>query len=416
MSFIKSLNNDLKEFGSGLENLFSNDVCNPGVKLPGIGWLKHPGKYHDKCGCAGNEKKCPDGYFSGFYDIYDENNPVSKSIINKKYSGKNCGEISGKYPSDNEKWNKSKFEDCVNLQKFNANIDSNLRKLQPIHKIYKDDNIENFSVNQDKKFYVDYDKDIIERSKSFNNQLKEKNRNNYDFLYGQSKSTSLLRKSNTNWKNMMDQMHDFDKEITNQMQVKTRLAEINNDASRYKSHVILVISGAFSAFFIGLFAWVGYMSGNISMSTMVGLFILATAVFIIIAIGLNTYVWKKFKKYSDKLKKDIVHEGDKLNMAALEWVDDNCDCPEDDTKKINREIQDEKIRNAYNKRIDNEKNNDDSIYYDDGTIKYRIGPSEFAKETGYLPCDIQDKSISEIEKNIKNNRDKFNNVINKLSS
>lgn len=397
---------------SVIHDLFSKDVCNPGVKELGV-WLKYPGKYHNKCGCPKGKDKCPKGYFSKFENLYDEqHNPIAASVVASGYSGKSCGEIAGKYPDD-PKWNQSLFTKCVDFQKLQSGVSENLRELQPVHALYEDSKAEHFSVNQESSLY-DTANGVPKRMISFNNQLNDKIKKDYNFLHGQSKSTSLLRRSNAEWKNMMDQMHQVDKDVTNQMQVKTRLAEINNEEARRKNHLILVIIGAFSSFFIALLAWVGYMSGRISMSTMMGMFVLSAIVFIIIAVGINTYVWKKFKRYSKKLQKEILHKGDKLNIDALQWVDENCNCPNDDKNKRKKNEQRDKSTDAYNKMMEHHKFNDDSIYYYDGTTKHKISPSDFAKETGYLPCDIQDEPALDVA-GFTRNRNKLNNVVKELT-
>ena len=170
--------------------------------------------------------------------------------------------------------------------------------------------------------------------------------------------------------------------------------------------------GAFSAVFIGILAWVGYLAGSISMRTMLGMFVLAAIVFFIVAIGLNKYAVKEFKKISDKTEKTIIHEGDKLNLAALQWVDDNCDCPDDNGH--NRENK-QKAKDAYDKVMEHQKYDDDSIYYDDGTTKHRIKPSDFARETGYLPCDLQDNSKLDYA-GFRKSREELRSVINNLKT
>lgn len=406
-----------KGIHDGLDDIFGTGPCHGGIPSPFGGWIRHPGKYYKKCGCPNGVKKCPSGYFSTFDNLYDEkNNPISQSIIKSGFKGKSCGEIAGRFP-DSSKWNKALFTQCVNFKNFQTNIDNNLKNLKPIHTIYnnrntKMANIEKFTTKQESSLYNTVN-GVPNRMISFNNQLQNKIKNDYNFLHSQAKSTELLRNSNTEWKTMMDQMHDVDKEITNQMQVKTRLVEINNEEARNKNHKIMVILGAFSSLFIALLGWVGYMSGNISINTMFGMFGLAAIVFIIIAIGLNKYAWKKFKKYSDKLEKEIIREGDKLNLDALQWVDDNCDCPDDNKKKKQVYVSSGDMNGSsnYNKMMEHNNYEDDSIYYNDGTTKHKISSSDFAKETGYLPSDIQDKlETSEFVKN----KQRFNNVVNNL--
>lgn len=407
-----------------LGNLFSDSVCNPGVKDPfGLTkWLKSPGKYYNTCPCPNKGpgyKACPSGYdLSAKFPVYSgkQNNPIHNSISLSGYSGKSCAELAGKYPFPvaPDKWDGVMFKSCVKFYNLQKGIDGQMTpdKLNTVSNIYSSmDKTENFSNDEYSSLYSP-ENGLPKRVLSFNNQLKGKIKDDYITLDGQAKSTTLLRRSNDEWNNMMEQMHETDRQVTNAMQVKTRLAEINNAAARQKSSAIMYILGAFSAVFIGILAWVGYLSGNISMSTMFGMFVLAAIVFFIIAIGLNKYAVKEFKKISDKTEKTIIHEGDKLNLAALQWVDDNCDCPDDNGR--NRE-DNQKAKDSYDKVMEHQKYDDDSIYYDDGTTKHRIKPSDFARETGYLPCDLQDNSKLNYD-SFRKNKNKLYDVINTLGT
>lgn len=254
--------------------------------------------------CPNDINKCPVGY----------SNTFSKNNLGvpTEYYGKTCGEISGIDPTSG-KWNQSKFDSCVNLY----NITQSINKLSnTVSSIYeKSDSQHNFN------------EDLPKRS-SFTNSLTDNLKKNDSFLKRQVKTSDEVRKVNDNWNNLIGQLQETDDYITNDMNVKTRLAEINNESANEKGSTIMIILGAFSSLFISVLAWVGYSSGAISIQTMIGFFVTSIIVFFILAIGLNKYIMKNLKKISDKLEKDIVHKGDELNIQALEWVDSNCDCPD----------------------------------------------------------------------------------------
>jgi len=398
------------------DNIWGDENCRKGIYDPKTKKWERVGKYYGKCGC--NFSNCPKGYSDRFDSLYDEqHNPIDKAVVSSGYKGKTCGEIAGKFP-DGPDWNKKTFDDCVKYHALHQGVNNELRKLQPVNKVFTQA-VESFKDSPPKgnvlSFPYDPDNGAPQRIISFNKQLKDKIKKDHSFLDGQAESTSLLQRSNEAWKNMMAQMHETDREVTQQMQVKTRLAEINNEAARHKSNVIMVITGAFSAFFIGLLAWVGYLSGNISMRTMLGMFVAAVIVFLVFAVGLNKYAVRKFKKFSKKLKKEIIHEGDKLNLAALQWVDDNCNCPDDDNGNKNKD--NDKASDAYNKMMEHQWYDDDSIYYDDGTKKHKITPATFAKETGYLPCDLQDtqKKYNELNSDLTGAKTRLGTIVDNLT-
>lgn len=137
---------------------------------------------------------------------------------------------------------------------------------------------------------------------------------------------SILNKSNSKWKNMMKEMQEMDDDITNEMQVKTRLIQINNEEAKNKNNFIMIILGSFSSFFIGLFGWIAYMSGKISKQNLFFIFILSAFVFVFLSVVLNTGMLEKLKKYSEEIKNILLEGGDDLNLKAIEWTDENCDC------------------------------------------------------------------------------------------
>jgi len=388
-------------------DIWGDANCGKGIYDPSTKKWKNRGTYYEQCGCRNGKSSCPKGYDNKFDTFFDEKqNPIDKAVISSGFKNKTCGEIAGTFPTGPE-WNQKTFDNCVKYHALQRGINNELTKLQPVNKLF-----EQKEYFKDANSLYSPEDGVPSRIISFNDQLNTKIKKDHSFLNSQVKSTSLLQQSNESWKDMMDKIHDTDREITQQMQVKTRLAEINNEAARHKGNVIMVITGAFSAFFIALLAWIGYLYGNISMQTMLGMFVVATVVFVIFAIGLNKYAVRKFEKISRKLKKEIVHEGDKLNMAALQWVDDNCDCPDDDNGRNSQDK--DKASDAYNKMMEHQKYDDDSIYYDDGTTKHRITPSDFAKETGYLPCDLQDSSNVNYDE-LNQAKEKLRSVVNNLT-
>ena len=413
-------------------NLFNSDFCIPGVKDKTTGkWLKNPGKYYNKCPCpdpkVGGYAKCPDGYdLTTKFQVYSgkQLNPIHNSISMSDYSGKSCADIAGKYPYAvaPDKWDPKTFKSCLNFYKLQKGVETQVGKLNTVSNIYSNMNnteqfsnqfTENFSNDEYSSLYSP-ENGLPKRTISFNNMLHGKIKDGYKILDGQAKSTTLLRRANDEWNDMMGQMHETERQVTNSMQVKTRLAEINNAAARQKSSAIMYILGAFSAMFISILGLVGYLSGNVSASSMFGSFVIALIVFFVIAIGFNKYAIKEFKKISDKTEKIILHEGDKLNMDALQWVDDNCDCPE----KYNNgqdEVEKREAKDAYDKVMEHQKYDDDSIYYDDGTTKHRIRPSDFARETGYLPCDLQDNTKINYA-SFETNKNNFNTILNTLNT
>ena len=386
-----------------INDIFGNEDCRKGIYDPFTKKQERVGKHYGKCPC--DTSKCPTGYYNKFPNFEGiQENPINNSIVKNGYSGKTCGEISGKYP-DSPSWNKKKFDNCVNLYNVQRDGDESLTKIgeNTVSSIYKTVNSQetNLQTQNKNKVLDNYNKGIYspetglpKRLLSFTNSLIKNVKKDNSFLNRQSQSTEEIRKVNDNWNNLMGQLHETDEYITNAMNVKTRLIDINNEASRQKSSTIMIIVGAFFSLFISILAWVGYLAGIVSIMTMITLFFVSLIVFFIFAFSLNKYAVKEFKKISNTLEKNIVNMGDDLNIKALEWVDSNCECPEDNKNNNNNNSNNSnknKAKTAYNKMMEHEKYDDDSIYYDDGTLKQRILSSDFARETGYRPCDVQDK-------------------------
>ena len=137
---------------------------------------------------------------------------------------------------------------------------------------------------------------------------------------------SMVKKTGNMYNSMVNELKQNADDIDSELQVKARLIELNNDAAREKNKTIMTIMGSFIALTVGVFAWVGFLGGMFSRHTMFTLFFVAIILFFVMAVFFNKYMLKEYKELSDEAKKKILHAGDRLNLEAIQWVDDNCDC------------------------------------------------------------------------------------------
>jgi hypothetical protein len=108
----------------------------------------------------------------------------------------------------------------------------------------------------------------------------------------------------------------------------------------------------------------------------------------------------RVKKFADELEKDILKAGDKLNIKSLEWVDDNCSCPDGITPNT---MSDKALLAQKNVKYP-----EDNVYYSDGTKKWQIQDFQDTKKPQY------DKEIAEYDRIIEDSKKKFNNIIDNL--
>lgn len=139
-------------------------------------------------------------------------------------------------------------------------------------------------------------------------------------------NTDMVNKTKKMYNNFIDTLKQKEEDIDNELQVKARLIEINNEAARKKNSMIMTITGSFMAFSVGVFAWVGFLGGMISRKTLFTLLFFGFCLFFVFSIFLNKYAIKEYKELSDETKDRILKDGNWLNLQALQWVDDNCDC------------------------------------------------------------------------------------------
>ena len=76
-------------------------------------------------------------------------------------------------------------------------------------------------------------------------------------------TNKMVNRTNQIYNNMVNKLKQREEDIENELQVKSRLIEINNEVAREKNSKIMTITGSFIAFSVGVFAWVGFLGGKI---------------------------------------------------------------------------------------------------------------------------------------------------------
>ena len=124
----------------------------------------------------------------------------------------------------------------------------------------------------------------------------------------------------------MDSIVNIENILENESQVKKRLIELNDYEHRKKNNTIVVILSAFVSFFISFIGLLLYLSKIVTLQTFFTTIFISSILFMILSYGVYKNTWKSLKKYSSELQDDILSEGEKLELKAKQWVDDNCEC------------------------------------------------------------------------------------------
>lgn len=136
---------------------------------------------------------------------------------------------------------------------------------------------------------------------------------------------------------MLDELDEIERHTS----VKDRLTRINQDSAQKKDDQIKVILASSTLLMIGIIAFVGYLSGVLSLTQLGVAMVVLCIVAVLMVFFFNVNINKELRKVDKdigKLQKEIIREGDKLNRAALEWVDENCDCEDANTdQKLTKE-------------------------------------------------------------------------------
>ena len=153
-------------------------------------------------------------------------------------------------------------------------------------------------------------------------------------------------------------------EVERQISIKDRLTMINRDSAKKKEDQIKVILGSSSLFMIGIIALVGYLSGVLTLTQFGGFLIVICLLAVLMVFFLKVNVTKEFRKLEKdigQLQKEIIREGDKLSQSTMEWVDQNCECDQD-----NSSSQDQKLPKDRSDTSSPDQKSD-KIYYQDGS-------------------------------------------------
>lgn len=279
-------------------------------------------------------------------------------ISNHQLSGKKCNPKSLDY------------EDCIKFQRLYNNINDATLQLNSVSDLNTDSNSNKIYdkmypiMNNNEASVPSEHKDLTKRIGSVNKNLMKDVKNNYHHLNRSNQSIKKIRSANSYFSKMMSDLHDNEKIITNEMRLKERIIEINNEAYREKSNQIIYITGSFIGFSLFLLAIIGYLSGIFRQGTTFMIIVFGLIAFVIMYLFIERVAGSEFKDISQTLQDKIIHAGDKLNRDALEWVDNNCNCPKSNRKE--KEAVEKKIsRDSFNKMLDYEKNKEgNGLYYD----------------------------------------------------
>jgi len=135
--------------------------------------------------------------------------------------------------------------------------------------------------------------------------------------------SDIIASSNTYYQKTYNELKKQDDLSKAHYHTKERIIELNNEEARKKSNTIMVMKGAFSSFFIGIFGYVLRNANVINDGTYIAMLLISVGTFFSFSFIFNPYTFKKISNY---VKKEITEQGDKLNLAAVQWADENCDC------------------------------------------------------------------------------------------
>lgn len=342
---------------------------------------------------------------------YDPKSPQNKIFIDADMAGRTCGELYG--------MDKSKLYKCSNLAEDQRETNKKMAKVSSVYtefsnlvnlpdriKAVNPDDVATANslkseqnaayyndiasvygvkeamvnkVNKVDKYVPDPNAGISKRAGGFQKALSERNNDLRNSVLSQTQTMDSLRDTQLLNQDLAYSLENNMSKVERNIATKARLIQINNEAARKKSKAIKGILFGFVGIAFIVMAVVGYMTGWLSLRTVMISVISGVVIVILTVYFLQENVVKASLKNMDSAKKFLIKEGDELNESALEWVDDNCDCPDKSKEEKKREKKELK---KYQKLIDHlEGKDEDGIWYDDGS-----GPpqniSMFAFERG----------------------------------
>lgn len=333
-----------------------------GIKIPA-------GKCYGTCYC--DKKKCPDGYDKKFPNITDnstlseEEKKFVKEAIDKGYPNKRCYEIAGNKCNIDKK----KVKECVLAIDFFDKCPYNLEKCSSDHlevfpNCKNNENMfcetilkNNFQGKRCSDMFDEKSDDYKKCSSFFKlqNNIKDMKEgyHNYSDIKNQIKVRNKLRKINDGINDEIDYYKKTYDTLVNSLQTKNRLITINNEENVKKSFYIQQIMSA-SFFILNMIIVIilNYV-GKISTTKMYS--ILFTMMVISI---FYIFFWQKIKTFPKHFVQKVDKSIQKLQVSTQEWVDDNCNCPD------NYSPSGEQMNYKYGNSDDN------NIFHNDGTNLY----------------------------------------------
>jgi hypothetical protein len=351
-------------------------------------------------------------------------NPINKIIAQAGMAGKTCGSMYGLH--------ESKLAQCAQLVKLAAKVNNDVSLTNSVYSDFSrilglPDRIRTQDPNnadiayelgqkQQQAFYKDVQNvygvkegpdgkltttsdGMAGRIGAFHTGLAQRNSAIRDRVLSQAQTLKDLRRSQQLNQDMGMSLQDNMYKIEKDLSTKTRLIQINEQAARQKNRAVVTIAGTSTSVVIAMLAVIFYMAGMITLRTMVTMLVLSVAIVVIFLFVVREQPLKEFTKLSKEIHTGLIKEGDKLNLAALQWVDKNCDCP-DDPDKSNQEVgrQQKEANESYQKLINHlEGDDEDGIWYDDGSgPPQHISLFAFKKGTGKHLASVSEGDNPEI--------------------
>lgn len=160
---------------------------------------------------------------------------------------------------------------------------------------------------------------------------------------------------------LQDRMMDIERQIS----TKARLTQINDEAAQQKATAVKTIMGAASGSIIAGLGLILWLSGVISIAALSAYLLVSVGIIIATYVVYSSSSRLSLTEMSDDVRKAVLKGGRKLNVAALEWTDSNCECP---AKPKARAAGQAEADADYQKLISKiEPDQEDGVWYADGS-------------------------------------------------
>ncbi len=331
------------------------------------------GKCYGTCLC--DKTKCPEGYDKKFPNIKnnstltDEEKKFVKEAIDKGYPNKTCYEIAGnKCDVDREK-----VKECVAAIDFFDKCPYNLEKCSSDHldvfpdcknnkNMFCETILKNNFQGKRCSDMFDQKSDDYKKCSSFFKLQKDikgmaEGYHNYYDIEKQIRVRNKLRKVNDGMNDDLQYYTRTYNNLKNSLHTKNRLITINKEEEAKKSFYIeQIMSGSFFLLNMTIVVILNYM-GKISNAKMYSILLTMIGISIF-----YIFFWQKVKAFPKHLVEKVDKSIKKTQLSTQEWVDENCDCP-DDYDPTGQNIDYKGYQNSNN-------NNNNNIFHNDGMNVY----------------------------------------------